>query len=402
MAASATRTCASCKWWLESELNGECRRFPPPGLERLWPTTYADDSCGEWAAGKYAEWKGHVGWAAKASRPITALNSAMPKAGLLATARTTVSSGVRQTRDFGRKTFADTAAWANATLGTDAAIQIDRWMRDTFASGKASLYDKKMDAFYNSNNHVYGGDHRLFDGGHDLLGAWRAAGEAASELGDNFTAQVSGYLTGLWNDMVTPKGLPVVTWDKSTFDEVARTLSQDFGVSTAWLKDISSFTATETVGAGIAVVSSAMNWREADVERLSQLAGSFGVSTIAAANPFLALVAIACIARSMQVAMASGDSEKVKDAAFDLLKGGTGTGVFLGASAVIGGPAWVGLIAGVAAGVIARKGLQHARKAAENMDWREVSNFASQYLKRQADDILKRNPRAPSAGMAPA
>ncbi len=400
--APATRTCALCKWWLESDVNGECRRFPPPGLERLWPTTYPDDSCGEWVAGKYAEWVGSVGWATKASRPFKALNAAVPRAGLVATARTAISSGARQTSDFGRKAFADTAAWANAALGTDAAIQIDRWMREAFASGKASLYDKKMDAFYNSNNHIFGGDHRLFDGGHDLLGAWRAAGEAASELGDDFTAQVSGYLTGLWKDVVTPKGLPVVTWDKATFDEVARTLSEDFGVSTAWLKDIASFTATETVGAGIAVVSTAMNWREADVERLSQLAGSFGVSTIAAANPFLALVAIACIARSMQVAMASGDSAKIKDAAFDLVKGGAGTGVFLGASAVIGGPAWVGLVAGVAAGVVARKGLQHARNAIENIDWHDVSNFASQYLKRQADDILKRGRSGPGAGMAPA
>lgn len=321
---------------------------------------------------------------------------------MVATTRNAFSSGVERAGEIGRKAFAETVAWANAALGTDAAIQVDRWMRDTFASGRASLYDQKMDAFYNSNNHVFGGDHRLFDGGHDLVGAWRAASEAASELGDGFTAQVGGYLTGLWKDVVTPKGLPVVTWDKATFNEVARVLSEEFGISNAWLKDMASYTATETVGAGVAVVSAAMNWREEDVETLSRLAGTFGVSTIAAANPFLAPVAIACIARSMQAAVAAGDPSKLKDATFELVKGGTGTGILLGASAAIGGPAWVGLVAGIAAGLLAQKGLHHARNAAESVDWRDVSKFASQYLKRQADGILRRSRPRTGEGMAPA
>jgi len=94
--------------------------------------------------------------------------------------------------------------------------------------------------------------------------------------------------------------------------------------------------------------------------------------------------------------------QKIQGAAFDLLKGGAGTGVFIGASAIIGGPAWVGLIAGVAAGVAAHKGVESARKVANAVNWRDISDFASRYIQQQADAVLRRSQPGPREGFAPA
>jgi hypothetical protein len=70
----------------------------------------------------------------------------------------------------------DVSAWVasvyNAALATPAAPQLDRWMERTF-EGTANVYSKAMDAEY-LRTHIGGGWHRLYDGGHDIVGAWRA------------------------------------------------------------------------------------------------------------------------------------------------------------------------------------------------------------------------------------
>ncbi|HSV28267.1 MAG TPA: hypothetical protein VLL76_01875, partial [Candidatus Omnitrophota bacterium] len=134
--------------------------------------------------------------------------------------------------------------WFNAALGSATfSIELDRWMRQAF-SAKATIYDKFMDAEY-IRTHVGGGYHRLFDGGHDCLGAWDQCREAAGAAGDSFTAEVLGYAGGLWKDLVTPMGLPVMTFDKADFDQVAGALQDTLGITRAWVADAASFTSTE-------------------------------------------------------------------------------------------------------------------------------------------------------------
>lgn len=65
----------------------------------------------------------------------------------------------------------------NTLLATDVALGLDRWMRAVFASGRASPYDKALDLAHNTLRQ-YGGDHRIFDGSHDLVGAWKAIAKA--------------------------------------------------------------------------------------------------------------------------------------------------------------------------------------------------------------------------------
>ena len=106
----------------------------------------------------------------------------------------------------------------NTLLATDVAVRLDQWTRSVFASGRASPYDKAMDLAYNTLKQ-HGGDHRIFDGSHDVVGAWKAIAEAMPD--EPWLQRAEGYVSALWKDMVTPSGLPVVTWNREAFDAVA-------------------------------------------------------------------------------------------------------------------------------------------------------------------------------------
>lgn len=382
------RNCSSCRWW---SVVGSCRQPTRIGGSGRPSKTPARHLCDAWeelsaAAGLVRS----VGSASlRGAKTVSSFVLTHIPPGVVAVShRLGVMSGLAARRVRSRARSAQEAAGSasdlaarmgNAILGTEYALAMDRWMRATFADGKATLYDRAMDANY-AKTHVGGADHRLFDGGHDLLGAWKAAGEAAAARGDDLAQQVAGYATALWKDVVTPKGLPVVTFDKATFDAIAGHLSADYGIPVAWLKDMATFTATEVVGAAIAAIAVALNWSRADIERVTGLASSLAISTIAAASPFLAIVAVACLARAYQ--QASQPGADLKAAAFGLAQGSAGSMTLLGVSALVGGPAWVGLVAGLGAGVAVHRGMAWFRNAPSEGDLREVADFMAEYTRR--------------------
>lgn len=53
------RICANCKWWeLGKGRQGWCHRFPPVAktdTESMFPWSFADDSCGEFALAKWTD-----------------------------------------------------------------------------------------------------------------------------------------------------------------------------------------------------------------------------------------------------------------------------------------------------------------------------------------------------------
>ena len=51
-----------------------------------------------------------------------------------------------------------------------------RWLKQ-YTETPATIYDDAMDAEY-LKTHIGGSDHRLFDGGHDPVGAWEAVQNA--------------------------------------------------------------------------------------------------------------------------------------------------------------------------------------------------------------------------------
>ena len=71
------------------------------------------------------------------------------------------------------------AKFTMSILVTDSSLDIDRWLTRLTAS-PATIYDKAMDLTYNAT-HVAGSYHRLFDGGHSLMGAIKAGHNASSD-----------------------------------------------------------------------------------------------------------------------------------------------------------------------------------------------------------------------------
>jgi len=290
---------------------------------------------------------------------------------------------MRKPRDLAKAASKKGAELFNAVLATDFARPLDRWLGHAFAS-RATIYDKAMDRTY-LETHVWGGDHRLVDGGHDLLGAWRACLAATPD--DPFLHTVAGYFSAVWKDLVTPRGLPVVTWDAETFTALSHTMQDTLGVSSAWVKDMASVTATEALGAATGALAVALHWNAADARRFAGLVGSLGLSGSIGANPILLAIALACLAQAFERARRTGNYAEV---ARGFGRGSIGTGSFLAATATIGGPFWVVIVAGILISILAKLGYDRALEQAEKIDWRGSARFVVQFLRSYAAALKRR------------
>ena len=217
---------------------------------------------------------------------------------------------------------------------------------ESITEGPGTLYDKAMDAEY-LRSHIGGGDHRLFDGGHDLAGAWQSVQEASST--DSLTQEVMGYVTGLWKDLTTIKGLPVTTVDKGGFDAWADRLSTIPGVNREWLVDLLSFDAFEVLSAGLGAVGALFFLSRDDQEGLARVLGSMGIVAIIGANPLLGLVVIALTGYAY--------FKKVKIDRGDVARGAVLAGVSAGIFALLGLPILVELVIVMVVGHLLRKHL---------------------------------------------
>ena len=254
----------------------------------------------------------------------------------------------------------------NSIIATDAATSIDRYMRSVFESAP-TVYDKAMDA----GRHVmkeYGPDHRLFDNLHSPLGAWSSVQDAVKD--DSLRQEVAAFLRAYWKDVVTPMGMPVFTLDRSSFQNIAE-FADKFSVEASWLKDLASFTASEGAGALAAVIGASLAWRKSEIEEFSEHAAVIAGSAAVAANPLALTIAIILIARSVHVGRQESVLGKVMaNFGWGMAK----TGAFVGASALVGGGVWIGVVSGIAASLLVAKLKNRCTDAPENYDPEFVSS----------------------------
>ena len=171
--------------------------------------------------------------------------------------------------------------------------------------------------------------------------------------------------------MTTAKGLPLVNWDKATYDKVAGFLASEFGISKNWFYDINSYDAAQLLGGVIGVVATALCWNRADTETFAKLVGGMGISALARANPLLLLVTVVALARAFHKAHHSGEYAELVDGQ---LKGGVSAGATLVAAsqvAAFGGPAGLALLVGLTAGVL-------VHKATQNVSVVEIGEFLAE------------------------
>ena len=215
--------------------------------------------------------------------------------------------------------------------------------------GSPTIYDKAMDAEFIAT-HIGGAQHRLFDGGHTIIGAFRA-GHAASP-DDSIIQEALGDDSGASQDVSTPSGLPLANWDYETYHRVAETFESNFHIPKSWFYDLNTYDAADLLGGSIGAVALIFNWNRADTETFAKLAGGMGLSAVFSANPLLLILTVVAMARAFHVAHRSGEYTEFVDGQF---KGVVGAGATIGAVTVVGiagGPAGVALIAGLVTGIL--------------------------------------------------
>lgn len=167
-----------------------------------------------------------------------------------------------------------------------------RWS-ETLTQAPATIYDHALDAEY-IRTHIGGGIHRLFDAGHDIVGAWERVQAALPE--DTVFEELSGLLSALWKDSTTVRGLPFATIEPESYERWAAWADAMPGMDRAWLADLASYDAFEILSGGLGVVGVLFCLRAEDEERLCEFLGSIGISSVLYANPLLGLAAIATVA----------------------------------------------------------------------------------------------------------
>jgi hypothetical protein len=238
------------------------------------------------------------------------------------------------------------AQFTMGILASDFSLEIDRWLTEVLAR-PATIYDKAMDAPY-VTTYIGGSYHRLFDGGHSLFGAIKAGHTASAE--DSFIREATGTVSAIFHDFITRQGLPFFTWDKATFDNVAGVLETNLHIPKSWFYDINTINATELLTASIGAFALILNWNSRDREAFSKTIGSTAIVSVISANPILMVFTLAALAKSFTDARREGNYTEFLEG---LTKGGVITGAVIAAGSVVGGPVYVGLIAGICTGIVA-------------------------------------------------
>ena len=228
------------------------------------------------------------------------------------------------------------------------------------AEDPATIYDKAMDAGYRATN-IGGGNHRLFDEGHTIAGAFEAIQGASTE--DSIIQEAFGLVQGMFRDLTTSKGLPLANWDHATYDQVASFLESRFHLSREWFYDLNSYTGAELVGGSIGILAVVFQWNRADTESFSRTVGSMGVAAALSANPLLLVITVVAMARAFQRARTDA---KWRDFVDGSVRGSVVAALTIFAVAqvtTIGGPVGLSFLVGLVVGILASKAVSHVRVA---------------------------------------
>ena len=287
-----------------------------------------------------------------------------------------LQEGLKSVQSTGRQAVSELTIWTNALLTTEYRHDIESWLK-RFNEGMPSDFDKALDEVY-KNTSIGGGKlHRLFDGNHTIPGAWSAIDESQLTSDADISEKVSGWITALAKDFSSPVGLPLFTWNEEGYGQVASFLSEHFDIPREWFSDLLHVDAGEAIGCSMSVLAAALNWNKAQVEDFGRLAASSGITSVAAGNPALCILGLVILGKAYTDCQDGKDYKKLIEG---IAKGGIGTGVFMVTSAVIGGPAWIGILTGTCIGVAVNRSMKH-------VTLEDVAKFVDVSMQRAIDGI---------------
>lgn len=161
---------------------------------------------------------------------------------------------------------------------------------ENITESAASIYDKALDAEY-LKTHIGGANHRMFDGGHDVISAWEKVRAASPD--DSLNEEVAAYFTSLWKDLNTDKGLPFLTLDKIKYERTAEWLTEHIPYANkSWAYDLFSFDSVEIFSSTLSMAAVVFALKKEDMESLAELLGSAGVISLISANPIMGIAMI--------------------------------------------------------------------------------------------------------------
>ncbi|MHA3980703.1 DUF413 domain-containing protein [Halovulum sp. GXIMD14794] len=261
-----------------------------------------------------------------------------------------LQSGLRNRAARFKDQGSQAAMWVAAiTADSEWARQVERWSAEQFNT-LSNAYTQAMDAEFLQNAVGTPITHRILDGGHSLAGSWDAARQALAD--DSFWAELRGWAGAYASDLASVVGMPVTTLSSESLAWLEETVAV-LGINQAELVDALSLNAVELAATAIPALAALLNWSEPERQAFARFIGSSGIAALASANPLLFLVSLVCAARAFH--QQRKKPQGLRQLAADVASGGALSGVVLATSAVVAGPVWVGMVAGILAAMLLQK-----------------------------------------------
>jgi hypothetical protein len=211
-------------------------------------------------------------------------------------------------------------------------LELLKWS-ESLTRTAATAHDKALDAEY-LRTQIGSGDHRLLDAARDLIGAWEDVQRSTDA--DTMAQEVIGSVSALWKGLTLIKGLPLVTVDRTSFEQWADRIASAVPlVDRSHLVDLLSFDAFEVLATGLGAVGALFAFSQDDQQRLSEILGAMGIVAIIGANPLMGLVTVALAAYAFHKKRLRGRS---------VVKGAAVASVSAALFAVLGLPMLVELV----------------------------------------------------------
>jgi hypothetical protein len=253
-----------------------------------------------------------------------------------------VGSGLNATGRAASEAYTAALSWKDNS-------EFSEWLKDyltTNLDSKAKAVSEAMDAVYN-NTHIRGYWHRLYDGTHTIPGSWNAAMEALPDA--DALERLGAWANSYWNDVITQKGMPIITLD-SDYDHEQ------------YLKYLDSFNLAELLSGPFSGVSIYCNWN--DPARLVASASATDCGAAVYANVVAPLVSLIALGRAYYL-LKQSEQDDLQNLLAPALKGLTRGGASILLITVIPGGFLVHLSSGI---VISLAHGYIFNKASENKD----------------------------------
>ncbi|MBM4141667.1 MAG: hypothetical protein FJ242_09355 [Nitrospira sp.] len=234
--------------------------------------------------------------------------------------------------------------------------ELAQWLADTF-NKNFDDYDRAVDAIFNQNHIGGSAYHHLLDGQHSVWGAFKSVQDV--KIDDSWAQELGQATEHLLRDTASVSGInPFFTLSPEQFDSIGSLVS-NIGISRAFLADALTINGAELLGGSLALLSCIILGKKVEYERLSYISSGCLLSSLVYANPALMPIA----AGSMVYAIYK--SKNKKEILVQAGRGSIASGSFFLVSQLIGGPAWIGCVAGFLTAVAVAKVIEKPDKAFE-------------------------------------